>query len=102
MLTQKNVWRALALLAAAVLIQASTGVTLVQADRDSAACVQACNAVRELCKTACSADCAALYPVPSPEFDACNAACRQACAADSQECKAKCNIRKNPPHTPEP
>ncbi len=102
MLTQKNVWRVLALLAAAVLIQASTGVTLVQADRDQAACVQACNAIRDICKNVCSDDCAALYPTTSTEYSVCNSACRQGCSDDSQECKAKCNIRKNPPHNGEP
>lgn len=102
MLTQKNVWRVMALLAAAVLIQASTGVTLVQADRDSAACVQACSALKVLCRNACVEDCQALFGNDTPESNACISACQEECSADQFECKAKCNANRVPPHNAEP
>ncbi len=102
MLTQKNVWRVIALLAAAVLIQASTGVTLLEASRTSAACTHACNEIRKLCQAQCTTDCLALFGSGTPEFTACNASCRIACGVDSDECKAKCNVVTPPPTNGEP
>ena len=98
---RKHVWRAVGILALAVLLQASTGVAPVDASRDQAECVQACNNVRDLCRVECVADCSALYP-PGSARDACISACRAVCLDEMQECKFKCNIRKNPPSPGEP
>ncbi len=97
----KTIWRSLFLLAGAVLLFTQPSGLLL-ADRDQATCVQTCNAIRSLCQDVCTADCLALYPAGSTEFSVCNSSCRQGCGDDSQECKAKCNIKKNPPHNPEP
>ena len=100
-ISKKNAWRAMGLLAALILLQASTGVSLVDASRDQANCVQACNNVRTLCKDQCTVDCAALFPV-GQERNSCEGGCDQVCISESQECKAKCNVRKNPPSPTEP
>jgi hypothetical protein len=98
--SRKTFWRAMALLAAAFLLQAQFAGTL-EASRDSAACVQACNGVRFQCKAECATDCAALFP-PGIDRDACLSTCEDGCIEDSKECKAKCNVKKNPPSPSEP
>lgn len=94
-------WRSLFLLAGAALLLVQP-FDLVVADRNSATCVQTCNTLKEVCRDMCREDCAALFPVGSPEFNACNSACQEECSADQFECKAKCNVNRIPPHSPEP
>lgn len=94
-------WRSVLLVACAALL-ATQATGLLMADRDSASCVQTCNALRQLCRATCATDCGALYTPGSPQYNACVSACNDVCIDDSQECKFKCNVKKNPPHTPEP
>lgn len=101
-ISRKGVLRALGLVALALLVQVQSAEFVVEASRDSAACVQACNAIKSACGDACAADCDALFGEGSPEYSACNSACNQTCAADQKECKAKCNVNKNPPSPTEP
>ncbi len=69
--------------------------------RDVSQCVQVCNLIENICKDDCQVDCAALWPVPSPEFDACNSACVEVCGDVKKDCKAKCNVHGRP-HPVEP
>jgi hypothetical protein len=97
-------WRVLAILAVMVLIQTHLASTVARGagqGRDLSGCVQTCNTFEGTCKDDCQVDCAALWPVPSPEFDACNSACVQVCGDVKKDCKAKCNVHGRP-HPVEP
>ena len=100
-ISMKNAWRAVGLMAALILLQASTGVSLEDASRDSADCIKVCNAVRDKCRVECVTDCSALFP-PGVDQDLCIDTCWGVCTVEKQECKAKCNVRKNPPCPHEP
>ena len=100
-ISRKGVLRVIGLFALVTLVGASSGISLVDASRDQAECVQACNNVRTLCKDQCVVDCAALFP-PGQERNSCEGGCDQVCIDESQECKAKCNVRKYPPSPTEP
>lgn len=91
--SKMGVWRVLALVALAVLVQAQLASTVVDASsggRDNAACRQSCNSEKALCGNQCAIDCGALYPAGSADYSACNSACNQACSDESQTCKSKC------------
>ena len=100
-ISRKGVLRVIGLLTLAVLVQAQAPGLLVEASRDQADCVQACNNVRDLCRVECGVDCSALFP-PGTARDTCIESCRKVCLDEMQECKAKCNIRKFPPTPTEP
>jgi hypothetical protein len=99
-LTAKNGWRVAGLLLVAFLVIVP-GSSLVDASRNSADCVKACNAVRAQCQEQCVVDCAALFP-PGQERNSCEGACSAVCIDESQVCKVKCNVVKNPPSPTEP
>ena len=101
-ISRKGVLRVIGLFALSTLIGASSGVSFTSDGRNLAACVQACSAISDSCKAQCDVDCAALFQVGSPDYEACKSACRTVCNAESKECKAKCNVRKFPPSPTEP
>jgi hypothetical protein len=99
-----GVWKLLALVAVVLLIQAHTASSVMVAStqgRDMAACVQACNVIRDACVLSCGVDCALLYP-PGLDYDVCWDECNVDCQEEKQTCKAKCNVNRYPPCPTEP
>lgn len=70
--------------------------------RDTNNCVQACNALRDLCKETCPAACGSIYTPGTPEYTACLQLCRAECVDVTQDCKRKCNPHYMPVSNPEP
>ena len=55
-------------------------------------CMKTCNDLGLACRQNCSPQCDAIFPKPSPEFDACRAACVDSCDLQKVNCKAACQF----------
>jgi len=72
-------------------------ISLADATKDYPLCIQACNDARAVCDDRCTADCLALFPLPSQNAQrtACTQTCKALCVAAEQDCKDRCKAIKN-------
>lgn len=88
--------RAIVIAFALCLLLAPSVSVLAQGGRSFSRCVQACNAIREVCLERCNESCLAQFPGNPDGFLACVTSCEAVCLANDDECKFLCKAFKDP------